>query len=276
MITTIERILILAKTNPSPSAQYMETSCVAGINDQGEMRRLYPIPFRLLEKDSQFKKWQWINARVHKSTKDNRSESYRIYVDTIKCGSRIDTKSAWRERRTWIDKLPNFTSFDVMELARKESGTTLALLRPTNVSQLDIVKAKNQDWTDEEREKLLREQLQGNLFDEPNSKREIRELRKIPFDFYYRYTCEMPDGCRIEHKHKITDWETGAFYWKCKTLYGVAWEEPFRKKLEQELPSKDLMFVMGTIHRFPDQWLIISLIYPPKPSRVGYQEILQF
>ena len=38
-----------------------------------------------------------------------------------------------------------------------------------------------------------------------------------------------------------------------------------RVKLEQELPSKDLMFLLGTIHRFPHQWLLISLIYPPKP-----------
>jgi hypothetical protein len=24
------------------------------------------------------------------------------------------------------------------------------------------------------------------------------------------------------------------------------------------------VFLMGTIHRFPNQWLIVSLIYPPK------------
>jgi hypothetical protein len=32
------------------------------------------------------------------------------------------------------------------------------------------------------------------------------------------------------------------------------------------------MFLMGTIHRFPDQWLIVSLIYPPKPT---LQELAQ-
>ncbi|WP_245961234.1 hypothetical protein [Neopusillimonas maritima] len=41
----MERILILAKTYPSPSAQYVETSCVAGISQDGSMRRLYPVPF---------------------------------------------------------------------------------------------------------------------------------------------------------------------------------------------------------------------------------------
>ena len=54
----IEQILILAKTYPSPSAKHIETSCVAGINRNGEMRRLYPVPFRLLQGRQQLKKWQ--------------------------------------------------------------------------------------------------------------------------------------------------------------------------------------------------------------------------
>jgi hypothetical protein len=51
MATTVERILILAKTYPSPSAKHTETSCVAGINEAGEPRRLYPVPFRLITGD---------------------------------------------------------------------------------------------------------------------------------------------------------------------------------------------------------------------------------
>ena len=45
----VERILILAKTYPSPSAQFVETSCVAGIAQSGAMRRLFPVPFRMVE-----------------------------------------------------------------------------------------------------------------------------------------------------------------------------------------------------------------------------------
>jgi hypothetical protein len=44
-----------------------------------------------------------------------------------------------------------------------------------------------------------------------------------------------------------------------------------------ELMSKDLSFLMGTIHRFPDQWLIVSLIYPPKQKvPIGDQHSLLF
>ena len=66
----VERILILAKTYPSPSAQYVETSCVAGISQDGVMRRLYPVPFRMIEEGQQFKKWQWIDVRIEKANKD--------------------------------------------------------------------------------------------------------------------------------------------------------------------------------------------------------------
>ena len=88
-------------------------------------------------------------------------------------------------------------------------------------------------------------------------------LKKLPYDFHYRYRCQSGTST-VEYRHKIVDWEAGALYWNCKRKYGAGWEEKFREKMEQALPAADLIFLMGTIHRFPDQWLIVSLIYPPK------------
>jgi hypothetical protein len=79
------------------------------------------------------------------------------------------------------------------------------------------------------------------------------------------YTCA--GDAKREYRHKIVDWEAGALFWNVHGDHGPNWESPFRAKLEHELPAKDLMFLMGTIHRFPDQWLIVSLIYPPKRPR---------
>jgi hypothetical protein len=129
---------------------------------------------------------------------------------------------------------------------------------------LEISNARNNDWTDEEREKLTREQMQGNLFSEVEARRQVKELRKVPYDFYYRYVCDTPDG-EEEFRHKIVDWEAGALFWNCRQSHGPTnWEAPFRAKLEQELVAKDLMFLMGNQHRFQYQWLIVSLIYPPR------------
>jgi hypothetical protein len=58
MASFIERVLILCKTYPSPSAKYAETSCVAGMTEDGKLIRLYPVPFRLVSDEQQFKKWQ--------------------------------------------------------------------------------------------------------------------------------------------------------------------------------------------------------------------------
>ena len=83
MASDHQRILILCKTYPSPSARYVETSCVAGMTDDGRLIRLFPVPFRLVEDDQQFKKWQWITARVRRAQDDARTESHRVSVDTI-------------------------------------------------------------------------------------------------------------------------------------------------------------------------------------------------
>lgn len=267
----MERILILAKTYPSPSALYVETSCVAGISQDGLMRRLYPVPFRMIEEGQQFKKWQWIDVRVEKANKDHRPESHKLYVDTITRGDTVDTRKEWASRWEWLDRIPAFDSFDAIESTRLSDGLSIALLRPKKLLALDITKARNQNWTEEEKEKLMREQMQGDLFSEAEAKRQVKELRKVPFDFHYRYVCETPEGEKV-HKHKIVDWEAGALFWNCHRSHGVNWEAPFRAKLEEQLGGKNLMFLVGNQHRFQDQWLIISLIYPPKRKPVEVRQ----
>lgn len=262
-----ERILILAKTYPSPSTKYSETSCVAGITEHGVMRRLFPVPFRLIERGQQFKKWQWIETLVEKAPADRRRESHKIYVDTIKCHDTIDPKRDWAGRMPWIDKIPSFTNFDEIEASRLEHGTTLALLRPKKLVELVISDADSPDWTDEERAILLKDEMQGNLFTEKEAHQHVKELRKVPYDFHYLYVCDTPDGEKI-FRHKIIDWEAGALFWNCRRSHGKKWEVPFRAKLGEQLPGKDLMFLMGNQHRFPNQWLIISVIYPPKQTPV--------
>jgi hypothetical protein len=65
----------------------------------------------------------------------------------------------------------------------------------------------------------------------------------------------------------------GALYWNCVQGYGARWEEKFRQKLETDFARKDLLFLMGTIHRFPDQWLIVGIVYPPKPPQVRVEQL---
>lgn len=253
-----EELLILTKTYPSPSATHRETTCVAAISRAGELRRIFPVPYRLLEGDAQFKKWEWISARVSHPNKDHRPESRRIDTDSIeRPGTVIEIRRGdWGDRIKWIEPhlLP---SFEAMETRRQQTGQTLGFIRPTRLVKLEITRLKNPDWTEVDKTKLSQE----GLFDSAAVKARA-PLRKLPFDFHYHYE----SGGKSE-KHKLVDWEVGALFWRCFRDHGPAgWEAKFRQRLETEFSKKDLLFLMGTIHRFPDQWLIVGFVYPPKPS----------
>jgi len=274
MISKIQKVLILCKTYPSPSAKYSETSCVAGMNEDGGLIRLYPVPFRLVSDEKQFKKWQWINVRLEKAPADHRPESHKVYVDTIECDEdTLSTKNSWKDRRFYLDKIQKFDDFNQLESTRQKDGISLALLKPKSILSLEIREVDTPEWTEEEKQKLLSLQRQGNLFDETDEK-SIRLLKKLPYDFYYHYECSLGEEV-FAYKHKIVDWEIGALFWNVYAKHKANWEEPFRKKIELDFAQKDLMFLMGTIHRFPNQWLIVSLIYPPKllPEQEAQQSL---
>jgi hypothetical protein len=248
-------ILILCKTYPSPSGKHVETSCVAGMDPAGSLIRLFPVPFRLIDGAQQFKKWQWISARIERAVGDRRPESHKLFVDTVNfAGDPLTTANGWHARRGPLNKLRVFDDFGALDADRLAAGTTLGLVRPSGIIALEVAATSKPDWTEDEKAKLLQSQRQSGLFDDTDAKA-LTTLKKLPFDFHYRYTCLL-GGATRQYRHKIVDWEAGALYWNCRQRYGDAWEQPFRNKLESQLPAADLMFLMGTIHRFPDQWLM--------------------
>lgn len=262
-----EELLILVKTYPQPSSKYRETTCVAAVNSAGQMRRIFPVPFRLLEGAAQFRKWEWVRARVVQTPNDKRPESFRVDADSIQRQSTISTRADWQERRVWFEPhiVPGFAA---LEEKRQQSGETLGILRPSRLLELEITPDATPDWTLEERERLARE----CLFDSEAAQARA-PLRKVPFGFHYHYECETPDGIETL-RHKITDWEVGALYWHCARSHGSAWETPFREKLETWMAKRDLLFLLGTVHRFPQQWLIVGLIYPPRRQQTPAQPTL--
>ena len=249
------KILILCKTYPSPSAKHVETSCVAGMTTEGRLLRLYPVPFRLMNDRSQFKKWQWIEADIEKSRDDHRPESHRIRADTIAClGDPIPTTDLWAARRAQLALIPPFESFTALEQARVANGVTLGLVPAGQVLSLEIRAARHSEWTEEERQKLIQQQVQGDLFADREAAA-LQKLRKIPFDFHYRFRSPTePVG--HENRLKVVDWEAGALFWNVKRRHGDDWQPAFRDKFGRVLPESDLKFLLGTIH--------VSVIYPPK------------
>lgn len=263
MPTREARVLILSKTYPSPSAKHVETSCIGGMEPDGKMIRLYPLPFRLLNDERQFKKWQWITVKVEQAKKDHRPESHKVFVDTIKCDAEpLPTTKHWAARRAAIAAAETFSDFDELEAARQSRGITIGLLRPSRIVRLTIKAVPEAAWTTDQLDKLRQEQ--GDFFGHRDEDAAIKRLRKLPFDFHYEYECETPTGTK-KYKHKIIDWEAGALFWKLFDEFGADYEGRFRDKFEMYLRDRDVTFLMGTIHRFPNKWIIGALLYPPKP-----------
>lgn len=105
-------VLITVMTYPHPSKGYQELICTAGITEQGEWIRLYPIDYRYRPRKQQFRKYQWIEVELlHQPfNNDRRKESRKPILETIRIlGEPLSTKNGWRERRQIIDALPHYT-----------------------------------------------------------------------------------------------------------------------------------------------------------------------
>jgi hypothetical protein len=70
-----ERILITVKTYPTLSRKHGETVCTAGIREDGSWVRLYPVPFRRLDEQEQYRKFDWIELNMRKGTAEMNSPS---------------------------------------------------------------------------------------------------------------------------------------------------------------------------------------------------------
>src|SRR5665648_290504 len=121
-----ERILITVKTYPTPHPTHHEAVYTAGINEAGEWRRLWPIPFRYLEKGRQFRRYEWIDVALRKQSGDPRPESHVVDPDTIVCDGFVDASRHWGARRAIL--VPHAAaSIEELQDRRTRDGTSMGL-----------------------------------------------------------------------------------------------------------------------------------------------------
>ncbi len=250
-----KKILITVKTYPMPSKKAIEASCTAGITEDANWIRLFPLPFRYLEYSKQFNKYQWIEASVTKASSDPRPESHKIVLDSIKLiGKPLRTSNNWQARKDIVLPL-EAPSLCYLQRTRAETKVTVGIFKPKIIRKLIIEPEEYPQWTEWELAVLS----QQSMFD----KQTVRPLEKIPLRFIYSFFCNDPK-CR-GHRLSVTDWELGAAYRKWRRQYGEHWENYFRQKFEDEvIYSFNTYFYVGTIRAHPDTWIIIGLFYPHK------------
>lgn len=259
-MTTYERwvkknILITVRTYPVPSRKSIEVSCTAGITDDGNLIRLFPVPYRFLTQDKRFRKYQYIEVDVTKAGSDHRPESYKPNIDTINIVSEpLPSDNKWEVRKATVYPLKSESLCMLQSQRDLNQYPTLGIFKPKNIVGLRIEPC-SPEWTEAQLMSLRQYPMFG---DTPKS-----ELEKIPYEFSYLFRCENPN-CRT-HKLSCTDWEMGALYRRCKYKYGTNWERKFRDRYETEMILvKDTHFFVGTLSTHPSEWIIIGLFYPPK------------
>jgi hypothetical protein len=252
------KVLITVMTYPHPSRGYQELVCTAGITEQGEWIRLYPVDYRYRPRNQQFRKYQWIEVDLlpHGAGNDRRKESRKPDLETIRVlGEPLSTKNGWRDRRQVIDQIPIYTVKELRSLHDSEN-VSLGIVRPTRVLDLKVEPA-NSEWKSEWQ--ALFDQL--TLFGPVQ-----KPLRKIPYKFSYVFECA--DSHKL-HNAMIEDWELGVLWLNEVARLGDEYQAALsvRRKFLDELcnESKDTLFFMGTVFPY-NTWVVLGVFWPPKPA----------
>ncbi|MCH7687991.1 MAG: hypothetical protein IH899_15145 [Planctomycetes bacterium] len=254
------RVLITVKTHPIPSLAYDELVCTAGVTENGDFIRLYPIRFRDLPYSQQYKKYQWVEIDAVKHTgRDTRKESYRPRENTLEIlGEPIPPGKKWEERAKFALAKQSVSMEELWEQQKKDR-TSLGVFRPKEVFDL-VISPDDEDW----KPKFKEEMKQQRLFESPSESRD--SLRKVPWKFRYKFCCD-DSRCKRNHEIMIEDWEVGALYWNCVDRGASPQEAAGKVKakfLDQMCASnRDPRFFVGTVLQH-GTWVIIGVFWPPK------------
>jgi hypothetical protein len=255
-------ILITVKAYPNPSNKYQETVCIAGVTKEEGWTRLYPISFRHLPQNLQFKKYQLVRLRMRKHEGDSRPESYRPDQQSFRPGRFVSaSEDKWSERKSWLLPTAKVSMCEILALQR-ESGVSLGMFRPKEIRDLIIQKA-DREWND------IINQL--SLFENPG-----KPLEQIPFRFKYSYICD-DSNCR-GHEQSIIDWEACELYRKLKQSEASEhslWSK-MRQKWIDELwgKDKDSYLFVGNQRIHPRSFLILGVFWPPKLKDANQMKLL--
>ena len=143
------RVLVTVKAYPSISTKYGEAICIAGIRldtPTPAWVRLFPVRYRDLPVEKQFKKYEAITVEAQKHSTDQRAETWRPNVDSIERGDVVPAGGPWLARRRLVEPLIGPTMCQ-LHRGRKGGGAggSLGLVRPARVRGIRVT--RESDWS---------------------------------------------------------------------------------------------------------------------------------
>ena len=235
------RVIILVKAFPQPSVNHIETVCCAGITESGEFKRLFPIRYRNLGKDSAFNRWDWVSFEYRKPTRDPRRESCRVIEERIK----IDGHLSERSRSVFLNR---YVSQSVESAAK--SGKSLALIRP--IEPTFVIKEKKISDLEKEKEKYTMAVRQMSLLD-----KDLKAIQPVPYEFRFKFQDKSGS-----HDYKAGDWETSAMFNRAAKREGSDEKalEWMSRIFNKDYPEKGMLFCVGNIARYPKTWQLLGVL----------------
>ena len=248
--STNDQCVILVKALPHRSSNYFETVCCAGVGHDRKWRRLYPVPFRILEDGQKFGRWNWIEYQFTSPANDARRESQKVVPESISVSSKLKDS----ERSALAG---NLTRESVEEAAAL--GETLTLINPADVGFTWV--KKSDEAVETERRKHADLVKQMSMFDKP-----AKPYEPCPFEFRFRW---KSSAGKI-HNHTCDDWETSAAFFRRRERHGeVEGLKSLKKTYEEEYPAKGMRFALGTHSRRNDQWLLVGVLRVDENRQMG-------
>lgn len=229
------------KALPHRSSNYFETVCCAGIGHDRKWRRLYPVPFRILNDAQKFGRWNWISYRYTDPAVDGRWESQKVVPESIAVGSAM--RAAERSRLACA-----LTRESVKDA--EANGESLTLIKPMEVTF--SWKRKDEGELENERRKHAELARQISMFDA-----EAKPLNPCPFEFFFKWKSEAGST----HNHTCDDWETSAAFYNRRRAHGEEGGlQSLKQTYEEEYLAKGMRFALGTHSRRETQWLMVGVL----------------
>ncbi|NRB75052.1 MAG: hypothetical protein HRU46_11905 [Verrucomicrobiales bacterium] len=228
------RLMVTVKAYPTPSTKYEETVCCAGISEDLEWIRLYPVPYRDLPGQGKFRKYDIVEVTAvrREPHKDNRPESWRPVLETMKIVDHIEPKNNWEARLDWIRPTILDGYAQLLELQEKENKS-LAAFRPNKILGVRVRPDTNR-WSAKQLDAIN----QGDLF---SSK---EPLEQVP----YRFQIGFEDEIGKPHWLSLIDWEFFELWRGERTRLGSeekACEQVHKKLLQVTSEDRDLILFAG-------------------------------
>lgn len=249
-MTSQSRVTVLVKAYPQPSKSHQETVCCAGIDENGNWKRLFPVRFRQLSGDQAFSRWDILDFQYSRPTSDTRIESCRVHEESISIVGKVKSSTA---RGELVEKVLVSSEREAAEL-----GQSLALIRP---GEPELTwKKKSADEITAAKEAFSRHAQQGSFLD-----KELEELEPCPYTFKMKYR----DGGG-PHTKTCADWETSAAFWNISKGYDEKTAlDHLRTTYIEEYSKRGLVFALGNIARRPQIWQLLGIFPAIQPAQLS-------